>query len=153
MHLRHSGFNPTEIRKEFSYKMQYVTRIRDASRSSKENCEVLVNGYHGSACQKLLPREIPTAATYRHCRGMGWARRGVLHSTNPTRSDSLHPISALASAWTCRRHPPIRDLNHQLFITGYYIPKTEVSCCLRISCSSLHTISPEPISLRLSVNL
>ena len=32
--------DPTEIRKEFSYKMQYVTRVRDASRSSKENCEV-----------------------------------------------------------------------------------------------------------------
>ena len=27
--------------------MQYVTRVRDASRSSKENSEVLVNGYHG----------------------------------------------------------------------------------------------------------
>ena len=32
--------DPTEIRKEFSYKMQYVTRVRDASRSSKENCEI-----------------------------------------------------------------------------------------------------------------
>ena len=27
--------DPTEIRKEFSYKMEFVTRVRDASRSSK----------------------------------------------------------------------------------------------------------------------
>ena len=38
--------DPTEIRKEFSYKMQYVTRVRDASRSSKENWpEVFVARY------------------------------------------------------------------------------------------------------------
>ena len=39
--------DPTEIRKEFSYKMEFVTRVRDASRSSKEGRDVLVNGYHG----------------------------------------------------------------------------------------------------------
>jgi hypothetical protein len=32
--------DPTEIRKEYSYKMQYVTRVRDASPSSKENWEI-----------------------------------------------------------------------------------------------------------------
>ena len=35
--------DPTEIRKEFSYKMEFVTRVRDASRSSKEGRDVLVN--------------------------------------------------------------------------------------------------------------
>ena len=39
--------DPTEIRKEYAYKMEYVTRIRDASRSSKEGRDVVVNGYHG----------------------------------------------------------------------------------------------------------
>ena len=39
--------DPTEIRKEFSYKMEFVTLVRDASRSSKEGRDVLVNGYHG----------------------------------------------------------------------------------------------------------
>ena len=56
--------DPTEIRKEFSYKMQYVTRVRDASRSSKENCEVLVNGYHGcmvAACRVGGRKTIPLA--------------------------------------------------------------------------------------------
>ena len=46
--------DPTEIRKEFSYKMEFVTRVRDASRSSKEGRDVLVNGYHGcmvAACR------------------------------------------------------------------------------------------------------
>ena len=27
--------------------MEYVTRVRDASRSSKEGLDVIVNGYHG----------------------------------------------------------------------------------------------------------
>ena len=39
--------DPTEIRKEFSYKMEFVTLVRDASRSSKEGRDVIVNGYHG----------------------------------------------------------------------------------------------------------
>ncbi len=39
--------DPTEIRKEFSYKMEFVTRVRDASRPLKEGRDVLVNGYHG----------------------------------------------------------------------------------------------------------
>ena len=39
--------DPTEIRKEYAYKMEYVTRVRDASRSSKEGRDVVVNGYHG----------------------------------------------------------------------------------------------------------
>ena len=37
--------DPTEIRKEYSYKMQYVTRVRYASRSSKENCEIHLSKY------------------------------------------------------------------------------------------------------------
>ena len=37
--------DPTKIRKEFSYKMQYVTRVRDVSRSSKEEVS-----YRGKEC-------------------------------------------------------------------------------------------------------
>ena len=56
--------DPTEIRKEFGYKMEYVTRVRDASRSSKEGRDVLVNGYHGcmvAACTSGSRRTIPLA--------------------------------------------------------------------------------------------
>jgi len=35
--------DPTEIRKEFAHAMEHVTRVRDASRSSKEGRDVLVN--------------------------------------------------------------------------------------------------------------
>ena len=37
--------DPTEIRKEFSYKMEFVTHVRDVSRSSKEGRDVLVMTY------------------------------------------------------------------------------------------------------------
>ena len=47
--------DPTEIRKEFSHKMEFVTRVRDASRSSKEGRDVLVNGYHGCLVAACLP--------------------------------------------------------------------------------------------------
>ena len=40
-------FDPTEIRKEYAHAMEHVTLVRDASRSSKEGRDVLVNGYHG----------------------------------------------------------------------------------------------------------
>ena len=56
--------DPTEIRKEFGYKMEYVTRVRDASRSSKEGHDVLVNGYHGciaAACTSGSRKTIPLA--------------------------------------------------------------------------------------------
>ena len=54
--------DPTEIRKEFSYKMEFVTRVRDASRSSKEGRDVLVNGYHGcmvAACRPGGRKTVP----------------------------------------------------------------------------------------------
>ena len=35
--------DPTEIRKEFAHAMEYLTRVRDASRSSKEGRDVIVN--------------------------------------------------------------------------------------------------------------
>ena len=56
--------DPTEIRKEFSYKMEFVTRVRDASRSSKEGRDVLVNGYHGcmiAACRLGGRKTVPLA--------------------------------------------------------------------------------------------
>lgn len=56
--------DPTEIRKEFSYKMEFVTRVRDASRSSKEGGDVLVNGYHGcmvAACRCGGRKTVPLA--------------------------------------------------------------------------------------------
>ena len=56
--------DPTEIRKEFSYKMEFVARVRDASRSSKEGRDVLVNGYHGcmvAACRPGGRKTMPLA--------------------------------------------------------------------------------------------
>ena len=56
--------DPTEIRKEFSYKMEFVTRVRDASRSSREGRDVLVNGYHGcmvAACRPGGRKTVPLA--------------------------------------------------------------------------------------------
>ena len=56
--------DPTEIRKEFARAMEYVTRVRDASRSSKEGRDVIVNGYHGcmvAACRIGGRRTVPLA--------------------------------------------------------------------------------------------
>ena len=56
--------DPTEIRKEFAYRMEFVSRVRDASRSSKEGRDVLVNGYHGcmvAACRIGGRRTVPLA--------------------------------------------------------------------------------------------
>ena len=56
--------DPTEIRKEFGLKMEHVTMIRDASRSSKEGRDVLVRGYHGCmavACQNGKRKTVPLA--------------------------------------------------------------------------------------------
>ena len=56
--------DPTEIRKEFAHKMEFVTRVRDASRSSKEGGDVLVNGYRGrmvAACRTGVRRTVPLA--------------------------------------------------------------------------------------------
>ena len=47
--------DPTEIRKEFAHAMEHVTLVRDASRSSKEGRDVLVNGYHGIGGRKTVP--------------------------------------------------------------------------------------------------
>ena len=56
--------DPTEIRKEFAHAMEYLTRVRDASRSSKEGRDVIVNGYHGcmvAACRIGGRRTVPLA--------------------------------------------------------------------------------------------
>ena len=56
--------DPTEIRKEFAHAMEHVTRVRDASRSSKEGRDVLVNGYHGcmvAACRIGGRKTVPLA--------------------------------------------------------------------------------------------
>ena len=56
--------DPTEMRKEFAHAMEYVTRVRDASRSSKEGRDVIVNGYHGcmvAACRIGGRRTVPLA--------------------------------------------------------------------------------------------
>ena len=57
-------FDPTEIRKEFAHAMEHVTLVRDASRSSKEGRDVLVNGYHGcivAACRVGGRKTVPLA--------------------------------------------------------------------------------------------
>ena len=58
--------DPTEIRKEFAHAMdmEYVTRVRDASRPSKEGRDVIVNGHHGcmvAACRLGGRRTVPPA--------------------------------------------------------------------------------------------
>ena len=56
--------DPTEMRKEFAHAMEYLTRVRDASRSSKEGRDVIVNGYHGcmvAACRIGGRRTVPLA--------------------------------------------------------------------------------------------
>ena len=56
--------DPTEIRKEFGLHMEYVTMVRDASRSSKDGRDALVHGYHGCmavACQNGSRRTVPLA--------------------------------------------------------------------------------------------
>ena len=56
--------DPTEIRKEFGLRMEHVTMVGDASRSSKEGREVLVHGYHGCmavACQNVKRKTVPFA--------------------------------------------------------------------------------------------
>ncbi len=56
--------DPTEIKKEYGFHMEHISRVRDASRSSKEGCDVLVNGYHGCmavACQSGGRKTIPLA--------------------------------------------------------------------------------------------
>ena len=51
-----------EIRKEFAHAMEYVIRVRDASLSSKEGRDVIVNGYRGcmvAACRIGGRRTVP----------------------------------------------------------------------------------------------
>ena len=51
-----------EIRKEFGLKMEHITTVRDASRSSKEGRDVIVHGYHGCmavACQNGKRKTVP----------------------------------------------------------------------------------------------
>ncbi len=56
--------DPTEIKKEYGFRMEHISCVRDASRSSKEGKDVLVNGYHGCmavACQNGGRKTIPLA--------------------------------------------------------------------------------------------
>lgn len=56
--------DPTEICKEFAHAMEHVTTVRDASRSSKEGRDILVNGYHGcmvAACRAGGRKTVPLA--------------------------------------------------------------------------------------------
>ena len=44
--------------------MEHISRVRDASRSSKEGRDVIVNGYHGcmvAACTSASRRTVPLA--------------------------------------------------------------------------------------------
>lgn len=56
--------DPTEICKEYGFHMEYVSMVRDASRSSKEGRDVLVHGYHGCmavACRPGARKTVPLA--------------------------------------------------------------------------------------------
>ena len=56
--------DPTEIKKEFGFHMEYISLVRDASRSSKDGKPILVNGYHGcmiAACQTGKRKTVPLA--------------------------------------------------------------------------------------------
>ncbi len=53
--------DPTEIRKEYGFHMEHISRVRDASRSSKEGRDVLVNGYHGCMALARLSKKIGLA--------------------------------------------------------------------------------------------
>ncbi len=68
--------DPTEIKKEYGFHMEYISCVRDASRSSKENKEVLVNGYHGCmavACENGGRKTIPLALRLWSSRAPGYA--------------------------------------------------------------------------------
>ena len=70
--------DPTEIWKEFGLRMEHVTMVRDASRSSKEGWEVLVHGYHGCmavACQNGRRKTVPLALKLWSFRGSGTCSR------------------------------------------------------------------------------
>ena len=67
--------DPTEIRKEFGLKMENITMVRDASRSSKEGKEVLVHGYQGCmavACQNGKRKTVPLALKLWSSRAEGY---------------------------------------------------------------------------------
>lgn len=56
--------DPFDICKEHAWKMEHITRVRDASRPSKDGSEVIVNGYHGCAvvaCKINARKTIPLA--------------------------------------------------------------------------------------------
>ena len=57
-------YDPTDVCKPHSYKMEKLSLVRDASRSSKEGRDVLVHGYHGCmavACQNGKRKTVPLA--------------------------------------------------------------------------------------------
>ena len=67
--------DPTEIRKEFGLRMENITMIRDASRSSKEGRDVLVHGYHGCiavASQNGKRKTVPLALKLWSSRAEGY---------------------------------------------------------------------------------
>ena len=85
--------DPTEIKKEYGYRMEYISRVRDASRSSKEDSPVLVNGYHGCmavACQPGKRKTIPLALEL-------WSPRAPGHTSE---NDEVLRIIAMVMAAT-----------------------------------------------------
>jgi hypothetical protein len=85
--------DPTEIKKEYGYRMEYISRVRDASRSSKEDRPVLVNGYHGCmavACQPGKRKTIPLALEL-------WSPRAPGHTSE---NDEVLRIIAMVMAAT-----------------------------------------------------
>lgn len=85
--------DPTEIRKEYGHRMEYISRVRDASRSSREERPVLVNGYHGcmvAACQPGKRKTVPLALEL-------WSSRAPGHTSE---NDEVLRIITLVMAAT-----------------------------------------------------
>lgn len=85
--------DPTEIRKEHGHRMEYISRVRDASRSSREERPVLVNGYHGcmvAACQPGKRKTVPLALEL-------WSSRAPGHTSE---NDEVLRIITLVMAAT-----------------------------------------------------
>ena len=94
--------DPTEIRKEYGYRMEYISRVRDASRSSKEGEAVLVNGYRGCmavACQPGKRKTVPLALEL-------WSSRAPGHTSE---NDEVTRIIASVMAATGGRGTIVYD--------------------------------------------
>ena len=82
--------DPTEIRKEFGLRMEHVTMVRDASRSSNEGREVLVHGYHGCmavACQNGRRKTVGLRRAF--TRFGRWCRKIIDTEPEPNENDLL----------------------------------------------------------------